>query len=232
MSHSILRILCFGDSLTSGFCHHGLTEHPYSDRLKELITSAFPHRQVHIFTNGEPGDIASNQPWERRLAEELKKRPYDWVIVLGGTNDIGNALTGEQTMKGLERTWRSILFKGSQLLALTIPECHVKIPWLDEARDHVNEKILNYKARNFHVFDLNKALPYYSLSPNDREEYWDDGLHLSPSGYDWMGSLVAKALIPLLKEEEAAAAAYEEESGSGRANISQGYVIVRKKDLD
>lgn len=70
MSHSVLRILCFGDSLTSGFCHHGLTEHPYSGRLKELVTAAFPHRQVHIYTNGEPGDIASNLPWERRLAEE------------------------------------------------------------------------------------------------------------------------------------------------------------------
>lgn len=83
-----------------------------------------------------------------------------------------------------------------------------------------------------HAFDLKSSLPYHSLSPNDRDEYWDDGLHLSPAGYDWMGGLVANALIPLIKEEEVAAVAFEEESGSGRANISQGYIIVRKKDLD
>lgn len=83
-----------------------------------------------------------------------------------------------------------------------------------------------------HAFDLKSSLPYHSLSHEDRDEYWDDGIHLSPSGYDWMGSLVANALIPLLKEEEAAAVTFEEESGSGRANISQGYIIVRKKDLD
>lgn len=51
-------------------------------------------------------------------------------------------------MRGLEKTWRSILSKGSQLLALTIPECHIKVPWLDEARTHVNGKILSHKARN------------------------------------------------------------------------------------
>lgn len=54
-------------------------------------------------------------------------------------------------MRGLERTWRTILFKGSQLLALTIPECHIKVPWLEEARDYVNEKTLNHKARNLWV---------------------------------------------------------------------------------
>lgn len=64
------------------------------------------------------------------------------------SSDIGNALSGEQTASGLERTWRVVTSKGSQLLALTIPECHAKVPWLNEARNHVNEKILNHKARN------------------------------------------------------------------------------------
>lgn len=99
-----------------------------------------------------------------------------------------------------------------------------------------------------HAFDLKKHIPYHSLSDGDRDEYWDDGLHLSPTGYDWMGGHIADALIPLLKAEgEGSAQAkrasgssfrepdnglvFEEEAGSAR-HISQGYIVVRKKDLD
>lgn len=62
-----------------------------------------------------------------------------------------------------------------------------------------------------------------------------------------MGDHIANALLPLLKRDEQLAQAraqarrprskpddsvdFEEEGGSHR-NISQGYIVVRKKDLD
>lgn len=70
MSGRPLRILCFGDSLTSGFCHFGLTEHPYSIRLKDHLDAAFPDRRIDVYTNGQPGDVVSNEPWEFRLDSE------------------------------------------------------------------------------------------------------------------------------------------------------------------
>ncbi|KAF5536156.1 esterase [Fusarium napiforme] len=91
------------------------------------------------------------------------------------------------------------------------------------------------------------AIPYHSLSERDRERYWDDGLHLRDEGYDWMGNHIADALIDILWSEgtfeepinsrasEVLAledeVQFDEEDGNPR-NINEGYVVVRKKDLD
>jgi len=50
-------------------------------------------------------------------------------------------------------------------------------------------------------FDLKSAIPYHSLSDAERRKYWNDGIHLTPAGYDWMGGHIANALIDILKRE-------------------------------
>jgi len=120
--------------------------------------------------------------------------------------------------------------------------------------------------------DLHDNIPYHSLSPEECEKYWDDGLHLTDVGYDWMGGHIADAFLKLHKEEAAEAAkpptpgqplipgqprtsgqprtpgqpltpkrpakspradkkTFEEELGDPK-NLNEGYVVVRKKDLD
>lgn len=39
-----------------------------------------------------------------------------------------------------------VLSKGSKLLALTVPECAVKMGWLDKARTDLNHMILTHQA--------------------------------------------------------------------------------------
>jgi hypothetical protein len=101
-----------------------------------------------------------------------------------------------------------------------------------------------------HTFDLFEALPYYKMDHRDREKYWDmDGVHLTEDGYDLMGERIADGLIKILRLEEAQATdigsiatdarqrrlieemIYDEEMGNPKL-LSQGYIIVRKKDLD
>lgn len=65
-------------------------------------------------------------------------------------------------------------------------------------------------------------------------------------GYDWMGTEIAGALLPLIRKQEQLDLAngnlkrpskngdksvFDEEAGDPR-KISQGYVVVRKRDLD
>lgn len=106
MASRSLNILCFGDSLTSGFCHFGMDSHPYSIRLEDRLAAAFPGSRIEVFTNGVPGDVVSKKPFKNRLQAEctlnpaailitmitdkltwrpVEKRQYDWVIMLGGT---------------------------------------------------------------------------------------------------------------------------------------------------
>ena len=96
------------------------------------------------------------------------------------------------------------------------------------------------------MFDLHARIPHASLSERDRALLWDDAVHLSPDGYDFIGGQIADALLPAMAAQEdadkAAATAkkrpartrddmvFDEEVGNpGR--LSEGYVVVRKKDL-
>lgn len=70
-------------------------------------------------------------------------------------------------------------------------------------------------------------------------------MHFTPAGYDWMGSHIAEALGNFIelerdpnsrrsrrtkryKEEDIS---FDEESGDPRS-LSEGYVVVRMRDLD
>ncbi|KAM0564210.1 hypothetical protein ACHAPJ_000420 [Fusarium lateritium] len=186
MTRKTLRILCFGDSLTSGYFSHGMDSHPYALKLEDRLTGTFPEVDFEIVVDGVPGDVASFNRFYDRLDAAWKKQSYDWTIVLGGTN---------------------------------------------------------------YSFDLHSKIPYHSLSDEDRYRYWDDGLHLRDEGYNWMGNHIADALIDILWREgtfEQPTSSktadpsdvivedeftFDEEDGNPR-NLNEGYVVVRKKDLD
>jgi hypothetical protein len=63
-----LRVLCFGDSLTSGYHSWGTSSHPYSQRLAARLKEAFPDLgKIHVVPNGVPGDRVMNAGFLERL---------------------------------------------------------------------------------------------------------------------------------------------------------------------
>jgi len=84
------------------------------------------------------------------------------------------------------------------------------------------------------------------MSETDRKKYWDDHIHFTPDGYDLIGNKVGVALVSILAKEKALSPQrpqkrrrlfkgdekkYEEEDGDPSA-IDQGYVVVRRVDLE
>lgn len=88
------------------------------------------------------------------------------------------------------------------------------------------------------------------MDPKERGIIWEyDGLHLRAAGYDRMGELIAEALLKIIQLEEAQNTEissivtdarqrrmiedmiFEEERGDPKL-LSQGYIVVRKADLD
>jgi lysophospholipase L1-like esterase len=67
MPRKKLSILCFGDSLTSGYFCHGLESHSYAHKLEDRLTGTFPEVDFDIVVNGYPGDIASSERFSSRL---------------------------------------------------------------------------------------------------------------------------------------------------------------------
>ncbi|OHF01337.1 GDSL-like Lipase/Acylhydrolase [Colletotrichum orchidophilum] len=240
-----LRIFCFGDSLTAGYSSYGAVYHPYSVALTKMLAVYLPDTQIVATDNGMPGDVVSQGAFAQRFESEATQAQYDWVILLGGTNDLAFNVPTEKIFDSLRRVYDSAIAKGSKVLALTVPERSAKSEELDARRRQLNNAILSHQSSNYHAFDLNPRIPYHSLTERERKRYWDDGLHLTPAGYDWMGTHIAAALRDFIElernpqskraqrarrnvEEEIS---FDEEDGDPRS-LSEGYVFVRMRDLN
>lgn len=69
-SNAPLRVLCFGNSLTSGYHAWGTGSHPYSTILAARLHEAFPSRRIEVATSGVPGDIVCGPAFYERLKKE------------------------------------------------------------------------------------------------------------------------------------------------------------------
>jgi hypothetical protein len=67
-------------------------------------------------------------------------------------SDLGIGFPADRIFGELEKAWRAPLETGSKVLALTVPECHVRTASLNAKRDDLNKRILEYKAKNLLVF--------------------------------------------------------------------------------
>lgn len=101
------------------------------------------------------------------------------------------------------------------------------------------------------TYDLNTAIPFWSLAPEERKAYWDDHIHLTPAGYDLMGEKIAARLVEIimppgrLQPQQANGGGatrrkkifkdddkiFEEEDGDEH-KLENGYYVVRRKDLE
>ncbi|CCC06092.1 hypothetical protein SMACR_00309 [Sordaria macrospora] len=159
MPNSKLRILCFGDSLTEGYSGWGSRFTPYSTKLGEMLRMAFPDVEMEIVTDGLSGDLVTGRGsfLPRFKSHFLPKnpadyKPFDWAIVLGGTNDLGSNMHPEQIFEALEEMWDMALFRKCKVLALTVPEIELSAgrmkEVLDFRRKELNEMIKTYKKPN------------------------------------------------------------------------------------
>ncbi|CAJ2503868.1 Uu.00g112620.m01.CDS01 [Anthostomella pinea] len=192
------NILCIGDSLTAG----SPSLHPYALKLKEKLEGALPHYDVECDVQGREGDQVTQGGFDKRLETSwaVADRPFDWTIVLGGSNDLTWNKKAEDVIAALENTWDIALTEGGRVLAMTVPEYRAKIQRINDRRDEVNKAIMAHSHPRFYTLDLHKAIPYHAMSDEDRERYWDsDGVHLTAAGYDLMGEKVAEGLIRIIK---------------------------------
>lgn len=152
-----LRILCFGDSLTSGYAQLGSISHPYSQRLTTVLSASFPSLNIDAHTDGLPGDLVctAGSRFLRRIEPKFLTKgggtPYDWTVVLGGTNDLAFQFTAEEIYKALRDVWDVALSKGGRVLACTVPEAGAKGKIGERVkarRDELNEWILNHRQEN------------------------------------------------------------------------------------
>jgi len=68
-----------------------MQSYPYAVYLTDHLQTAFPSTLIHVDVDGMSGAHVRGQYTGRlnRACTKAKDAPYDWIIIMGGTNDLG-----------------------------------------------------------------------------------------------------------------------------------------------
>ncbi|PFX33544.1 hypothetical protein AWC38_SpisGene1595 [Stylophora pistillata] len=161
-----------------------------------------------MFERGVSGETTDQV--NTRLPVVLDKDgPFDIVIILGGTNDLGVPLdkNGEPLFRRLRSLHELALQHSPLSVAVTIPETGYETvdeyTVVREKRLQVNALLKNFVQQHgdrMLLSDLATKLPPESLSDEDRRTFWADHLHFSLAGYDRMGATIFEDIRHRLTE--------------------------------
>ena len=214
------RILCFGDSLTKGYAGRGRAFHPYSVHLSQLLNSDNRGLHYNVISSGEMREMAHGSMSQRLPMVLGNSSRFDWVIILGGTNDVAHVKNfgdDDSFMGQLVKVWSPRIVKdietlhetahryGARTVLVTIPESAYE-SWsqfriLLYMRKAINEQLRKYARQSQGqtvLCDMARAIPRLSMSPDMQTKIWSDHLHLTAYGYDLMAQFIYKCMNPFL----------------------------------
>ncbi len=180
-------IVCFGDSLTSGFqspppdCPDFL-ETPYGGYLENRLQG---RARVHV--SGICGELTAEMVC-RFERDVLSRRPA-WAVILGGTNDLGWERKPSEIMRHLTAMYEQAAVAGVRPVAVTVPSIRGFDDHIARRRE-LNALIAGYCAGH--------TLPCVDLFTATAEPetgrlalpYSSDGLHLTTAGYELLARLL------------------------------------------
>ena len=215
-TEKVIRILCFGDSLTAGSMRRGnrIERHPYSMQLQQHFdfhdqtvlegTTVLPIFEVH--SAGKPGERVVDQmlPRLKQILQGTRTK-YSWVIILGGTNDlrkyredISLSSTGDyrSIFHALVKIHEMTHKYGARTVAVTIPdrECITSgtCASLTKTQNKINELLRDFAARNTEKVIL-ADLAREVFLPRDKN-LWNDPVHFNARGYGKMGDVIYNSM--------------------------------------
>lgn len=182
-----LKIVTFGNSLTVGYQSPSPENPmgkptPYGRFLKELIGTS-----VEIIIKGVSGELTGEMVL--RLDRDVISKKPDYVVVLGGANDLGWGAHPSEIMRNLVTISERVRSAGIQPISVTVPSIRGYDP-LIPPRQILNNLIIEYcKSKQQPVVDLFTATAE-SQTLRLAEKYSNDGLHLTTEGYRFLAELL------------------------------------------
>ena len=182
-----LRIITFGDSLTVGF-QSSTAENPrgvstpYGRFLQECLGDS-----AEVLVRGVNGELTGEMAM--RLGRDIIPLRPDYVVILGGANDVGWGAPPQEIMRNLVAMYERARGAGITPVAVTIPSIR-GADSLIRPRQILSRLILDYcKAKPQPFVDLFTA----TAEPETlrlAERYSNDGLHLTTEGYRLLAKLL------------------------------------------
>jgi acyl-CoA thioesterase-1 len=199
-----MKIVALGDSLTVGeneFEFHDSDEsYPrYLEILAEQhLKSLQSDLEVNVLNKGICGDLTSGML--ERFSKDVIDEKADYVIILGGTNDIGWGFNPTMIAHNLTSMYDAARNEGIVAVACSVPSI-LGFDKLIPPRLSLNRMIrTEAEKRNLTFLDFFRATAD-SRTNRLSGDYSADGLHLNTKGYREMGRCTFdKLLRPLLDE--------------------------------
>mmetsp|Transcript_110001 Transcript_110001/g.206188 ORF Transcript_110001/g.206188 Transcript_110001/m.206188 type:complete len:360 (+) Transcript_110001:61-1140(+) len=196
-----LRVLCYGDSNTAGFCSKGTKFEPYARSLEKallapgIIGCDVFHAGLSGLTAEEMADKMDHSSIRDVCGHEheglrklIGKHRPDVVIIMAGTNDIGRGAQPGHIMQHVGRLHDACHENGIPTIALAPSS----VPGV-KCRDYLSMALKRYASVNPNVAiyaDIEELLPRGPLG------YWEpDVLHLSPAGSRALGQLLGPLVM-------------------------------------
>lgn len=205
MSRTV-TFVALGDSLTVGFIPSRLATQPYSRMLQELTEDFLQHSPrpspvlTRFINRGVNGDLTSDMLL--RLTRDVLALKPNYVIILGGTNDIGWGRPIDDIFSCLTQLYEQAMGHGVEPVACTVPSV---LGW-DEGippRLTLNHRLRRWcQEKTLLCVDLFKA----TCDPATRRlrsDYSSDGLHFNALGYRKMAETIFEDAVRRLLPREA-----------------------------
>lgn len=193
-----ITFVAFGDSLTVGFIPSRIVTQPYSRFLKEitddfLLHSIRPHTFKTRFINrGLNGDLTSGMLL--RFNKDVIALKPNYVIILGGTNDMGWGLPVDEIFSCLKTMYEKAVDNNVEPIVCTVPSL---LGWDEgiQPRLTLNHLLLRFcHEKNTLCVDLFEAT-CDSATKRLRSEYSSDGLHFNALGYRKIAETIFKEAV-------------------------------------
>jgi lysophospholipase L1-like esterase len=199
-------IVCFGDSLTAGYQspsrdNPAVRETPYGQFLGQFL-----ERRGSIAVSGICGETTGDMVLRFR-SDVLDRRPR-YVIILGGTNDLGWNASPREIIRNLVKMYELARAAGIVPIPVTVPSVWVPDAGEQEARQWVEAHIAKRQVLNGLIQDYarSKDLPCLDLFTETADpeslqlcpEYSNDGLHLTTEGYRRFARLLHERIFSTL----------------------------------
>ena len=151
--------------------------------------------------------MCTNNKYDKNIFFLLEKK-FDWVIILGGTNDIYNRKhAGRHSATELTQNLLSIhniaLHHNCRTVVVTVPEVFCEsiemCSDMKQIRETLNENLRNYAydhKGDVILCDLADMLGRYKNNQKLLAQFFEGGLHLKPRGYETMARLIFESLKP------------------------------------
>lgn len=205
---NMIHIVCFGDSLTAGFQSPCVdnpqgAETPYGEFLQALTGPS-----VRVSVSGLCGELTGDMVRRFRSAVLVHEPAY--VVILGGTNDLGWNVTPATILGNLLQMYELATAAGVTPVPVTVPSIRVGDDLSSEEgrrwfADHLDRRrqlnglILRFaESKGLAAFDLFSATAEQETQQL-AAQYSNDGLHLTTAGYRLMAErLYREVVAPLL----------------------------------